>query len=596
MKLLIVSLLVAPLLLSCGSLSKNSWSGGEDSQKLTQLIDKYWEFKIQESPMFATYAGDHRFNDQLDKISLNDQRRQQLFSEQLLAELKALDTNRLSEGEQINLAILKRELSDFLQEAKFGSHLMPVTGRSGFHIYFPQLADQMPLDSRQDYEHYVSRLRASPQQFKDYIELMRAGIKAGLVPPKIILKGYDKALLPHLEPDLEKNLFYKPFLKFPATMNPADQEFLRAQGADAVLNSVVPAYQNLFEFMKNEYFPITRETVGTADLPGGKQYYAHRVKMYTTLDLTPEEVHQTGLKEVERIKGEMVALIQKTPQKKMSFKAFLKFLRTSPQFYVKKPEDLLKETAWILKKAEGELPTLFGHLPRLPVGIKEIPAYIAPKTTTAYYDSPPGDGRRAGFYYVNTYNLKARPLYEIEALSLHEAVPGHHLQIALQQEMGALPKFRRFTYFTAFVEGWALYAERLGLEMGFYTDPYRDFGRLTYEMWRACRLVVDTGLHYFGWSRDKAIQFMAENTALSIHNIEAEVDRYIGLPGQALGYKMGELKIRELRSLAEKELGQQFDIRSFHDHLLAGGSLPLDLVEKRIYQYISKAKATPNKN
>ncbi|MCB0384400.1 MAG: DUF885 domain-containing protein, partial [Bdellovibrionales bacterium] len=518
MKNLILAFLTIVLFSACTSAQKDGWSGGEDSKKLKTIIDQYWEFKIQESPTFATYTGDHRFNDQLDRVSLDDHKRRYLYFQQLFSEINGLDEDRLSEGERVSRSILKREVGDAIEELRFRSYLMPITGRSGFHIDLPELRNQMPLKTRKDYENYVARLRAAPQQFTDYIGLMKEGIQSHLVPPQIVLKDYENAIEPHTSPDLQKNVFYKPFLQFPKNMSAADQEFLRAQGADAVLNSVVPSYQRLAEFMKTEYYPGLRSTVGTSELPDGKEYYEHRVKMYTTLDLTPKDVHEQGLKEVERIKAEMTAVIQKTPQKKMSFKEFLQFLRKSPQFYVKTPEQLMKETAWIMKQAEGQLPNLFGRLPRIPVGLKEIPDYIAPKTTTAYYDSPPGDGSRAGYYYVNTYNLPARPLYEIEPLTLHEAVPGHHLQLALQQEMEDLPKFRRFTYFTAFVEGWALYAERLGLEMGFYTDPYRDFGRLTYEMWRACRLVVDTGLHAFGWSRDKAIQFMAENTALSLHN------------------------------------------------------------------------------
>jgi uncharacterized protein (DUF885 family) len=272
------------------------------------------------------------------------------------------------------------------------------------------------------------------------------------------------------------------------------------------------------------------------------------------------------------------------------FAAFVEHLRTDPQFYAETPEELMKEVSYVLKKMDGKLPELFGRLPRMPYGIRPVPDYIAPKTTTAYYSVPSGDGTRAGFYYVNTYNLKSRPLFEIEALSLHEAVPGHHLQLALQQEMEGLPKFRRFAGFTAFVEGWALYAERLGLEVGFYEDPYRDFGRLSYEMWRACRLVVDTGMHHQGWTRQRAIDFMAENTALARHNIEAEVDRYISWPGQALAYKTGELKIRQLRRHAEEELGDQFNVRDFHDAVLGSGSVPLDVLEKVVEEYIEQQR------
>jgi uncharacterized protein (DUF885 family) len=311
--------------------------------------------------------------------------------------------------------------------------------------------------------------------------------------------------------------------------------------------------------------------------------------MFTTLDITPEQVHETGQAEVRRIRDEMDAVIRKVGFAG-DFKAFVEHLRSEPRFYAETPEQLLKEVTYVLKKMDGELPRLFKTLPRTPYGIREVPAYLAPKTTTAYYQQPAGDGSQAGFYYINTYNLKARPLYEIEALSLHEAVPGHHLQIAIQQELTGLPHFRRFANFTVFIEGWGLYAERLGLEVGFYDDPYRDFGRLTYEMWRACRLVVDTGMHYLGWTREQAIQFMEQNTALSMHNIQAEVDRYISWPGQALAYKIGELKIRELRQLAERELGDKFDVREFHDVVLSGGALPLTVLQENVTSYIADRK------
>jgi uncharacterized protein (DUF885 family) len=322
-------------------------------------------------------------------------------------------------------------------------------------------------------------------------------------------------------------------------------------------------------------------------LPRGREFYRHRVRQFTTLDVEPQQIHDTGQAEVRRIKAEMEAVIREAGFKG-DFNAFVEFLRHDPRFYAESPEQLLKEVSLVLKRMDGELPKLFKTLPRTPYGIREVPDFIAPRTTTAYYQPPAGDGSRAGFYYVNTHNLKGRPLYEIEALSLHEAVPGHHLQIALAQELNDVPPFRRFAGFTAFVEGWGLYAERLGLEVGFYRDPYRNFGRLSYEMWRACRLVVDTGMHYLGWTREQAITFMADNTALSLHNITAEVDRYIAWPGQAVAYKTGELKIRELRDLAEERLGDGFDVREFHDAVLASGAIPLSALEANVRMWIDR--------
>jgi uncharacterized protein (DUF885 family) len=338
--------------------------------------------------------------------------------------------------------------------------------------------------------------------------------------------------------------------------------------------------------MSDEYVPVARDTIGASALPDGRDFYRHRVRMFTTTDLTPDEVHQLGMAEVKRIRAEMEQVMAEVDFKG-TFAEFLDYLREEPAFYAKTSDELMKEVAFVLKEIDGQLPSLFGKLPRTSYGIREIPEYVAPRTTAAYYQPPNGDGTKAGFFYVNTYNLKSRPLYNLEALSLHEAVPGHHLQIALQQELDNVPPFRRFSDFTAFVEGWALYAEWLGLEAGFYKDPYSNFGRLTMEMWRACRLVVDSGMHYLGWTREQAIKFLADNTALSMHDIESEVDRYIAWPGQALAYKVGELKIRELRKLAEEQLGTGFDIREFHDVVLASGAVPLDILEANVKAWLA---------
>jgi uncharacterized protein (DUF885 family) len=351
----------------------------------------------------------------------------------------------------------------------------------------------------------------------------------------------------------------------------------------------VPAYQRFRKFMAEEYVPRARDTISASALPDGREYYRHRVKSFTTTDMTPEEVHQLGLAEVKRIRAEMEHVIADL-KFDGDFAEFVEHLRTDPKFYAKTSGELMKEVAIILKKMDGQLPLLFGKLPRIPYGIREVPAYVAPRTTAAYYQPPIGGGTKAGFFYVNTYNLKSRPFYNLEALSFHEAVPGHHLQLALQQELTDMPPFRRYSDFTVFVEGWALYSERLGLEAGFYEDPYSNFGRLTLEMWRACRLVVDTGMHYFGWSREQAIKYLYENSALAMHDIQAEVDRYISWPGQALAYKVGELKIRELRSLAEKQLQDRFDVREFHDEVLSSGAVPLDVLEAKIKVWLKEKK------
>ncbi len=467
---------------------------------------------------------------------------------------------------------------------------MPITNRSGFHVSFPELPLQVPLDTVQDYENYVARLAAFDRYTLDHLELMNEGIRQGYTLPSVVLDDIDSVLEPHFVDDPTRSLLYKPFVEMPEHFNDADKARLQSAARAAIADHVVPGYRQLLRFMTEKYLPACREQVGASALPNGREFYRFRVRHFTTLDIDPQTVHDTGLAEVKRIKAEMQGVLERV-KFDGDLPAFVEFLRTDPRFYTDTPEQLLKETSLVLKRMDGELPKLFGKLPRTPYGIREIPDFIAPRTTTAYYQPPAGDGSRAGFYYVNTYNLKSRPLFEIEALSLHEAVPGHHVQIALQQELEDQPPFRRFAHATAFVEGWGLYAERLGLEVGFYQDPYRDFGRLSYEMWRACRLVVDTGIHYLGWTRQQAIQFMADNTALTMHNITAEVDRYISWPGQATAYKMGELKIRALRNEAERQLGERFDVREFHDAVLAGGAVPLDVLEENVEAYIQTVNA-----
>jgi len=571
---------------------KNPKSG--PSEQLAKLFADSWEFSLVEDPLFATNFGDHRFDDRLPRETLADQARRAAANRAFLTRLLAIPRDKLSVEDKLNYDIFARLKRDAIAEFEFQTHLMPITNRSGFHISFPELPLETPLHNVKDYEHYIARLRAFSQFVDDHVELMREGIKQGMTLPSISVTDYDKAIAPHIVDDAATSLLYAPARKFPDAVPEAERARLTAEIKTAVAESVVPGYRKLLTFMGEEYAPKCREQIGCSALPRGRELYRHRIQHFTTLDIDPQQVHDTGQAEVKRIRAEMDQVIQQVGFKG-DFPAFVEFLRNDPQFYPTTKEQLLQETALALKKIDGELPKLFGKLPRTPYGIREVPDFIAPRTTTAYYSPPPGDRSRAGFYYVNTYNLKSRPLFEIEALSLHEAVPGHHLQIALAQEMTGLPEFRRFAGFTSFVEGWGLYSERLGLEVGFYEDPYRNFGRLSYEMWRACRLVVDTGMHYLGWSRQQAIDFMAANTALSLHNITAEVDRYIAWPGQATAYKMGELKIRQLRKLAETELKDRFDVRAFHDAVLASGAIPLDVLEGNVKAYIRQASETKAK-
>jgi len=577
-------------------LSHAYWHGGRchaaDSmdEKFTALVDEIWQFDVREDPLLATSTGDHRYNDRLPTVSLFDIKRRHEARVAFMVRLKKkVDREQLSPVQQINYDILRRQLGDDLKEFDFQSHLIPITQRNGFHIEFPELPKEVPLKTTTDYENYAARLRAFSDYTDGHIELLRAGIAAGQTLPAVVLDGWEKALDAQMVERPTQSLLYKPCKKFPSTVSSGEQARLQTEISTAIADAVVPAYRRFRKFMAEEYVPQARGSLGASALPRGRDFYRHRVRRFTTLDITPEEVHKIGLAEVGRIRDEMDDIIRRV-EFKGDFAAFTKFLREDPQFYADTEEKLLQAVAFALKKMDGQLPTLFSKLPRTPYGLRKVPEYIAPQTTAAYYQRPSGDGTRAGFFYMNTFNLKNRPLYTVEALSLHEAVPGHHLQLALQQEIESLPNFRKFGGFTAFVEGWALYSERLGLEAGFYEDPYSDFGRLTMEIWRACRLVVDTGVHYFGWTRAQAIAYLTDNSAMSEHNIRSEVDRYISWPGQALAYKMGELKIRELRKLAEERLGERFDIRDFHDMILGSGAVPLDVLEANTQAWLEAQK------
>ena len=550
-----------------------------------QLIADEWEFRVHFDPMFATLSGDNRFNDQLPHVAPQDWERHRQTLRGFHQRLASIDRANLPEGEQLNYDIFRRLLEDAILEDDYGVYYLPIARTAGFHLEFPELFQFVPLNTIKDYENYIARLEAFSRFVQDNITLMRAGLQKGYRPARVSLEGIDAALASQVVDSPQASPLFQPFTHFPAGFSLDDQDRLIEDGGTVIMSSVVFGFRELRRFVQEEYLPAARSEVGAYSLPGGHDFYAHRIHMFTSLDLSAEDVHVTGQKEVARIRAEMQALIGETGFSG-GLKAFIEFLRTDARFYVQTGEALMAHTALILKRMDGELPRLFKTLPRMSYGIRAIPDHSAPGNTTAYYFPPAGDGTRSGTYYVNLYDLPSRPLYEYEALSLHEAVPGHHLQIALQQELGDLPNFRRFGGFTAFVEGWALYAERLGLEVGFYQDPYSNFGRLSYEMWRACRLVVDTGMHAMGWSRQQAIGFMAANTSLTLLNIANEIDRYIFWPGQALAYKIGELKIRELRTRAEGMLGSNFDLREFHDLVLSNGAVPLDVLEQMVDQWI----------
>ena len=553
-----------------------------------KLLADEWEMRLQDSPTFATNVGDLRFNDRLGNATIEDTKKEQQQVIKLHQRLLKLDRSQLNSANQTHYDIFNHMLMDAIAEFPFDMHLIPITNRWGFHIWFPDLPRNTPFNTVKNYDDFISRLNDFGRYTDEHIDVMRVGMERGLTLPAVVMEGLDQTIAPHVVTDPEQSLLFKPLQKMPATFTDADRKRLTAEAKSAITKVVSPAFARFLKFMKTEYIPSCRGSIGASALPKGREYYRNRVKHFTTLDISPEQVHDIGQKEVRRIRKEMEAIIRKV-KFDGDLPAFLEHLRTDPKFYATSKHQLMADVALIMKRMDAELPKLFKTLPRTPCGLREVPDYIAPKTTAAYYSRPTGDGTRPGIYFLNTFNLKSRPLYAMEALSFHEALPGHHLQLALQQELD-LPNFRRFSGYTVFIEGWGLYSERLGLEVGFYEDPYSDFGRLTYEMWRACRLVVDTGIHYLGWTRQQAIEFMQKNSALSLHNITSEVDRYISWPGQALAYKIGELEIRKLRKQAESALGDDFDVREFHDVVLRDGSIPLSVLNTNVQRYIANTK------
>ena len=556
--------------------------------RLHALFDSAWAFEVREDPLLATEVGDHRYNDRLPAVSKDAEARRAQARRVFLDKLRAIDRTALDGTNRVSYDVFERQLRDRIGEFDYSGYLLPLTADYGFHMGFADLPNRVPLATTKDYENYIARLRAFPAYVAEHIALMREGIALGVTVPRVTLQGYEATIASHVVADVTKSVFWAPLERFPPGVPALVRERVRTAARAAIVDAVVPGYRSFLEFMTREYITGARATLGASALPNGAAYYRFLVGRYTTLDVTPEQVHRTGLAEVQRIRAEMEAVMRRTGFQG-DFPAFLSFLRTDSRFYAKTPDELLKEAAWIAKRMDGKLPSLFKTLPRLPYGVEPVPAHIAPKFTAGRYISAPVGGRRAGYYWVNTHALESRPLYALEALTLHEAVPGHHLQIALAQELEGLPAFRRFGAVTAFTEGWGLYAERLGLEAGFYTDPYRDFGRLTYEMWRACRLVIDTGIHAMGWTREQALDYLARNTALSLHEVRTEIDRYISWPGQALAYKTGELKIRELRIEAERALGERFDVRSFHDAVLRNGEVPLSVLEEQVREWVREA-------
>ncbi|PWT93100.1 MAG: DUF885 domain-containing protein [Acidobacteria bacterium] len=562
----------------------------DNNSSLNSLFSEEWNYRLKEDPLFATNAGNHQYDDRLPSVTKADQDRRAEYYRGLLKKLNSIDRSTLSKQDQISYDLFKYYVEDYISFYEFHSYLIPLNADSGFQTEFAHLPHQLTFASVKDYENYIARLHAFPTYVQQNIELMREAIRIGMVLPRAVMNGFEVTMTTHIVDAPEKSVFYPPFQSFPVGVPESEHQRLRAEGSKAITDYVIPAYKTLLEFMQKEYLPHTRDSLAASQLPNGEKYYAFLVRHFTTLPLTPEELHQTGLREVSRIHKEMEDIIRSV-HFEGDFAAFLQFLRTDNRFYAKTPEELLKDAAYIAKQMDGKLPSLFKTLPRTPYGVAPVPDYLAPKYTGGRYVEPPEGSTEPGIYWVNTYALESRPLYVLESLTFHEAVPGHHLQISLARELQNLPEFRKFLYIDTFGEGWGLYSEWLGLEAGFYRDPYSNFGRLTYEMWRACRLVVDTGIHTKGWTRDQAMQYLASNTALSLHECQTETDRYISWPGQALAYKTGELKIKELRHKAETALGPKFDVREFHDAILANGSVTLPILERMIDDYITSASS-----
>jgi uncharacterized protein (DUF885 family) len=497
---------------------------------------------------------------------------------------EAINQDSLSDDNKINYSIIKAQLDNNVANYQFKSHYMPFKSESGFHSNLNFVINNTTFKKEKDIELYLNKLSALPEYFDQNIYWMQQGLATGITQPQAVLVGYEQSILAFIPAYDEDSEFLKPFTTASTLIDAKVLSDKKQQLIEILKAKVIPAYQNYYHFFTQEYFPNARKSIGVSETPNGNEFYKNRAKHYTTTDMTPEQIHELGLSEVKRIRTEMAEIIVKTGFKG-SFTEFTHFLRTDPQFYAKTPLELIKEASYIAKQMDAKLPALFKHLPRSPYGVAPVPDSIAPKYTTGRYIGAQNDSQ-PGYYWVNTYALDKRPLYVLPALTLHEGVPGHHLQISLNAELDNLPSYRRNAYISAFGEGWGLYSEWLGIEAGIYQDHYSNFGRLTYEMWRAARLVVDTGMHVMGWSRERAMNFMTNNTALSTHNVKTEIDRYISWAGQALSYKIGEITIRNLRKKTEEQLGKSFDVREFHHQILKNGSVPLNILEEQINEFI----------
>ena len=556
---------------------------------LTALFASEWERGLREDPISATLYGDLRWNARWPDASPAAVATTQTADRAALVRLRAIDRKALTPADQLDYDLFERELVTRDAGIRFRTWLMPLTQMGGIQS-LTDVVELIPATTLDQLSDWVTRLEHVDRLVDQTMALMKLGLKERRTPPKIILGTVPEQLRANLVADPTASRFYLPLKTPPAAIPEAPLAALRERARVAIATRIVPAYTRFLAFFEKTYLPGCRATVGASELPDGKAYYTYAAARSTTTDLTPEAIHQVGLSEVSRIRGEMQKVIAEVGFAG-SFAEFLAFLRKDSRFYYRDGAELMAAYQVIAKRIDPELPRLFGKLPRAPYGVRAIPDASAPAQTTAYYHPAALDGSRPGWFYVNLYKPETRPKYEMEALTAHEAVPGHHLQIALANELGAVPEFRKVAGYTAYVEGWALYSESLGALLGLYQDPYSRFGQLTYEMWRAVRLVVDTGMHVKGWSRDQAIAYFKENAAKSEHDIVVEIDRYLAWPGQALAYKVGELRIKALRARAEAALGARFDVRGFHDTVLGAGALPLDVLERRIDGWIASVAA-----
>jgi uncharacterized protein (DUF885 family) len=560
---------------------------GSPAEDFSALLEESWEWQLVENPVRASRLGDRRFNEQWADMSLTAIERRHAEQQAFLRRLRTIDSSQLSAADALNYDLFRRQIENTLDSHEFKNYLMPMSQRGGVQS-LDATAETLRLNNVKDYEDWLARMTQIEAVIEQTTARMEEGRKTGYMPPKILMERIPNQLSSQLVEDPESSPFFKLFANMPDEIGSEDQERIKQLAIEIIEASIVPAYREFDHYFNNIYLPASRESIGASSLPNGEAFYEYRTRLYTTTQMTPDEIHRLGLNEVKRIRDEMQLIIDEL-EFAGSFDDFLNFLRTDPQFYYDTPEELFNGYLAVSKRIDPELVKLFGKLPRIPYGLRAIPDNIAPDTTTAYYNRPAADGSRPGYYYVNLYRPEVRPKYEMEVLSIHEAVPGHHLQIALQMEMEEMPSFRKYSGFTAFSEGWGLYSESLGFEMGFYQDPYSHFGALTYDMWRAVRLVVDTGMHYKGWTRQQAIDFFKDNAAKTETDIVNEIDRYISWPGQALAYKIGQLQMLELRKKAEQALGDDFDVKAFHDELLGAGAIPMEILETRMNRWLTEA-------